>query len=124
MKDAAISSVIGEMLMISLVLILVPLVTVSLLNQLPEDRLPTVTITMGTISPAEELHLYHKGGDWIKTENIKVIRNGVEDKSWKNLFNNQTFDLGDNLTLSNINVGTKVNLVAKNAVVFSGVAHQ
>ena len=94
------------------------------MNQLPEDRVPTVTIKMGTISPAGELHLYQKGGDWIKWENLKIICNGIEDKSWKNLSSNQIFDLGDCINLSKIKDNTTVTLVAKNAIVFSGVAHQ
>ena len=82
-REQAISSVIGEVLMIALVLILVPMVTISLLNQLPEDRVPTVTIKMGSLSQSGELHLYHKGGDWIKQEQLKITGNGVEDTSWK-----------------------------------------
>ncbi|PKL59597.1 MAG: type IV pilin, partial [Methanomicrobiales archaeon HGW-Methanomicrobiales-4] len=49
-RDSAVSSVVGEVLMIALVLILVPMVTISLMNQLPEDRVPTVTIKMGSVS--------------------------------------------------------------------------
>jgi archaeal type IV pilus assembly protein PilA len=121
-REKAVSSVISEVLLIALVLIMVPAVTVSLLNQLPEDRVSTVTIKMGTINSVEELHLYHKGGDWIKKENLKIMCNGVEDESWKNRFSNQTFDLGDNLPLSHIKPGTTVSLVAKNSVIFTGVA--
>ncbi len=121
-KDSAVSAVIGEILMIALVLILVPMVTISLLNQLPEDRVPTVTIKMGSLATNGELHLYHKGGDWIKREQILVTCNGVRNRSWESQFTNQTFDLGDNLTLSGISPDIRISLVTKNAVIFSGVA--
>lgn len=121
-RDPAVSSVISEVLMIALVLILVPVVTISLMNQLPEDRVPTVTIKMGTVSQSGELHLYHKGGDWVKREDILLMVNGNEDTSWKSGFLNQTFDLGDTLTLSGVTPGTSISLVVHQAVVFSGVA--
>ncbi|MDD1728484.1 MAG: type IV pilin N-terminal domain-containing protein [Methanospirillum sp.] len=121
-KESAVSAVIGEVLMIALVLILVPIVTISLLNQLPEDRVPTVTIKMGSLSQSGELHLYHKGGDWIKREQILITCNGVENRSWESGFTNLTFDLGDNLTLSGISQDTRITFVARNAVIFSGVA--
>lgn len=121
-RDPAVSPVLGEVLMIVLVLILVPMVTISLLNQMPEDRTPTISIKMGSLSQAGELHLYHKGGDWVKHEDIHLTINGIEDISWRSRFLNQTFDLGDNLTLTGIAPGTTISLVTRRAVVFSGVA--
>ena len=119
-KDPAVSAVIGEVLMISLVLILVPMVTVYLLNQMPEDRVPSVTIKMGSVSSSGEIHLYHKGGDWVKREQIHVTVDGAEEKNWK--IPNQTFDLGDNLTLSGMSSGKRISLVVHNTVLFSGMA--
>jgi len=121
-RDSAVSSVLSEVLMVALVLILVPIVTVSLLNQLPEDRVPTVTIKMGSVSQSGELHLYHKGGDWVKRGDILLTVSGNENNSWKSRFLNQTFNLGDNLTLSGVAPGTTISLVTRRAVVFSGVA--
>ncbi len=119
-RDPAVFPVIGEVLMISLVLILVPMVTVYLLNQMPEDRVPSVTIKMSPVGSSGDVHLYHKGGDWVKREQIRVTVDGIEEKNWK--IPNKTFDLGDNLTLSGTSVGERISLVVHNAVVFSGVA--
>ncbi|HWQ64070.1 MAG TPA: type IV pilin N-terminal domain-containing protein [Methanospirillum sp.] len=119
-RDPAVSAVIGEVLMISLVLILVPMVTVFLLNQMPEDRIPSVSIKMGSVSSSGEVYLYHKGGDWIRKEQIHVIVDGIEKSTWE--IPNQTFDLGDILSLKDVTSGNRINLVVHNAVVFSGVA--
>lgn len=119
-RDPAVSAVIGEVLMISLVLILVPMVTVYLLNQMPEDRIPSVSIKMGSISSSGEVHLYHKGGDWIKKEQIHMVIDGTERNTWS--IPNQTFDLGDILSLKGVSSGNRINLVVGNSVVFSGVA--
>lgn len=120
-RDPAVSVVIGEVLMISLVLILVPVLTVYLLNQMPEDRAPSVTVKMSPISQGE-VHLYHKGGDWVKYGQIHITVNGAEKNDWKETFQNQTFDLGDNLTVKNVEPGSRISLVVHNSVVFSGVA--
>lgn len=67
-KDSGVSTVLSEVLMIALVLFLVPVVTISLINQLPEDRVPTVNIKMDVNYSSDKLlvTLYHKGGDYIK----------------------------------------------------------
>ena len=122
-RDSGVSSVIGEMLMIALVLILVPVVTISLMNQLPEDRTPTVTIKMGPINSAGYVAFYHKGGDWIRKENIQVFRNGYKIDSARLLLLNRTFDLGDELGVSELTRGDNISIVTKNAVVFSGVVN-
>jgi len=75
MREDAVSAVLSEVLMIALDLILVPVVTISLMNQLPEERVPTVTIRMGPLI-GDEVIFYHKGGDWIKKSDIKIIQNG------------------------------------------------
>lgn len=120
MREDAVSPVIGESLMIMLVLILVPIVTISLMNQLPEDRVQTVNIKMSPII-GDEVTFYHKGGDWVKADSIKITRNGEHiEFSYKD----PVFDLGDCLTTDNvIQNGDKIAFVVKNAVIFSGVAH-
>ncbi|MDD1727592.1 MAG: type IV pilin N-terminal domain-containing protein [Methanospirillum sp.] len=122
-RDSGVSSVIGEMLMIVLVLILVPVVTISLMNQLPEDRTPTVTIKMGPINNTGYVAFYHKGGDWIRKENIQVFRNGYKIDSTRLLLQNLTFDLGDELGVSELTRGDNISIIAKNAVIFSGVVN-
>jgi archaeal type IV pilus assembly protein PilA len=118
-RDPAVSSVISEVLMIALVLILVPIVTMSLMNQLPEGRVPTVLIKMGPFD-GSSVTLYHKGGDWIRKEDIRILLNGnVIGFS----YNRTTFDLGDTISVQGIPDGGNISFIVKNAVVFSGVAH-
>jgi len=145
MKDPAVSSVISEVLLIALVLILVPIVTISLMNQLPEDRIPTVTILM-KISPSqgppETVILYHKGGDYIKKDDISVIirirdpsGSTKESMTYQKKKNNLVFssntpiyNLKDSIEISasdffkDIQSGSdvEVTLIAKNFVVFRG----
>lgn len=121
-RDSAISSVISEVLLIALVLILVPIVTVSLMNQLPDDRVPTVTIMMGSLDDLN-ITLFHKGGDWIRTEDIRIQVNGEIIDSWRATYPSNTFDLSDRIIVTGIPEGGTIRVIAKNAVIFSGVAH-
>lgn len=116
-KDSGVSTVLSEVLMIALVLILVPVVTISLMNQLPEDRVPTVNIKMSPIIDGGEVTFYHKGGDWIKKSDIKIIQNG-EQKSFN--YDKPVFDLGDKITVSGVIQNDRIDFVAKNSIIFSG----
>jgi len=129
MKDDAVSSVVSEMLLIALVLILVPSVTITLMNQLPGDRVPTVNIKMGSIDGGT-VTLYHKGGDYLIQKEINpiVYRNDQIipiDITFKCQKQN-TFDLGDSIKINgnagdNIIPGDRLLISVKNAVIFSGV---
>ena len=140
-KDSGVSTVLSEVLMIALVLFLVPVVTISLINQLPEDRVPTVNIKMDVNYSSDKLlvTLYHKGGDYIKKSDISIIirtnNNGIiheygpyhQNKLVFNQSGSQVFDLGDSVTNPVINThldaGTKidVSLISKNSVIYPGV---
>ena len=128
-RNSALSPVIGEMLMIALVMILIPVVTITLLHQLPQDRTPTVTILMHVESGTVSLH--HKGGDHISIDDIEIFVNdkkldgrghGWKD-TWKNSNHKLVFDLGDEIDLLGypVSSGTRISLVAKQAVIFRGV---
>lgn len=121
MQEAAVSPVLGEVLMITLVLILVPVVTISLMNQLPEDRIPTITIIMGPLN-GSSVSLFHKGGDWIHTDSIKIQVNGDTISSWKGKYSKSTFDLGDRIEIFEIPNQAVVSVIIKNSVIFTGVA--
>jgi archaeal type IV pilus assembly protein PilA len=117
-RDPAVSAVIGEILMIALVLILVPAVTISLMNQVPEDRTPTVNILMGPLD-GNTIILCHKGGDWVKKSDIKIMVNSKQIE-----FNSSPiFDLGENISLNGINSGDEISFIVKNSVIFSGVVN-
>ena len=119
-REAAVSPVVGETLMIALVLILVPLVTISLMNQLPEDRIPTVTIRMGPLT-GDSVIFYHKGGDWIKPGTMKILVNG-QDHAYH--YTSPIFDLGNHFFITGVKKGDAISLVVKNAVIFSGEVHE
>lgn len=79
MKDKyenGVSPVIGEMLMLSLVLIVVSLFAASASNYIPEDREPSLNIMMEKYTPAGNdynVTLWHKGGDTVPVRDIKII---------------------------------------------------
>jgi FlaG/FlaF family flagellin (archaellin) len=122
-RDHALSPVIGEMILIALIFILIPSVTISLMHQLPQDRIPTVFILMHSESPSV-VSLYHKGGDYINLDDIDIF---VQDEklgnTWKERYQSQhhkiLFDLGDVITID-AEPGNRITFVAKKAVIFRG----
>ena len=130
--STAVSEVVGEMLMIGIVLILVAVFSASLSNYLPSERSPTVTILMSN-DTAGNITLWHKGGDWVKTDILKVIvtdANGMATTSTLRssppfipVPDNQAFDLDGNITIprSHPLIGDEqVVLATDRAVIFSG----
>lgn len=72
-KDDGVSSVVGEMLLLALVIILVSLFTVSVFGLLPGDRTTVADIVMEKYTPGDiELKFWHKGGDWIDENKLSV----------------------------------------------------
>ena len=71
--------VVGEMLMIGIVLVLAAVFTAQLPNYLPSERSPTVTIMMSN-DTLGNVTLWHKGGDWVKINTLKVI---VSNKTYQ-----------------------------------------
>lgn len=132
-NSAAVSEVVGEMLMIGIVLILVAVFSASLANYLPSERSPSVTIRMANDSSGHVI-LWHKGGDWVKTDTLRVIiadgNNSVtksytvkSDPPFSHVPDTEAFDLGDNLTADwgEPLVGNEsVTLATDRAVLFSG----
>ncbi|MDD4136825.1 MAG: type IV pilin N-terminal domain-containing protein [Methanoregula sp.] len=130
--NTAVSEVVGEMLMIGIVLILVSVFSASLPNYLPSERSPTVTIMMSN-DTVGNVTLWHKGGDWVKTDSLKVIvsnRTGMQTYTLKSsppfipVPDTQAFDLDGNIS---INPGQplvgdeSVVLATDRAVIFSGM---
>jgi FlaG/FlaF family flagellin (archaellin) len=136
-KTGAVSEVVGEMLMIGVVLILAAVFTSQLPNYLPSERSPTVTIMMSDNLSSGTITLWHKGGDWVKLNTLKVI---VANQSHQSTFTatgsssflfvnsaepeSSVFDLGGNITVS-MNAplygDEKVTLATDKAVLFSGI---
>jgi archaeal type IV pilus assembly protein PilA len=126
--DSALSPVIGEMMMIALALLLVSIFSITLLGLLPAERGDSIDITMNYSSSGDTLQLWHKGGDWVKKSDLKVII--IRGKTSNPLdfeLDGDSFDLGDNITLKNINVdgtgleeGDIVRLINDKNVIYSG----
>ncbi|MCC7555550.1 MAG: type IV pilin N-terminal domain-containing protein [Methanoculleus marisnigri] len=124
MRDEAVSGVVGEMLMISLVLLLVAVFAVSLGNLLPTERAPTVTVMMS--STTDNVTLYHKGGDWVRAADLEVIvSNATATRKYRSdTFalspEKQVFDLGSSITVPYQPGDEQVRLVMPREVLFSG----
>lgn len=125
MRDEAVSEVVGEMLMISLVLLLVAVFAASLGNYLPTERSPTVTVMM--TSTADTITLSHKGGDWVKATDLEVlVSNATEVRKYRSdefTLNpsKMAFDLGSSISVNCTITGDKqVRLTTPRAVLFCG----
>jgi len=130
--NTAVSEIVGEMLMLTIVLILVAVFAANAGNILPPARDPTVNV-IAEGSPGEAAHmnitLYHKGGDWIKKGDLTVVvsweENMIRFRSDNSPFimepDKATFDLGSRITIVKIPANyAKVTLVTPRKVVFSG----
>ena len=125
MNDDAVSPVVGEMLMLSLVLIMISLFAVSVFNLIPGDREPQISVMMDYST--DSVSLYHKGGDWVRIDELSVrIRNRTAEQAFQSVDfilhpDTQTFDLGSNLTILYMITGDEeVLLFTHRAVIFSG----
>jgi len=130
--STAVSEVVGEMLMIGIVLILVSIFSASLSDYLPSERSPTVTITMGN-DTAGNITLWHKGGDWVKAETLRVIVSDASGMTTSYTLKGnpsfilvpyaQAFDLESNITVirnTPLTGNESVSLATDRAVIFSG----
>ena len=82
-NNQAVSEVVGEMLMIGIVLILAAVFTSQLPNYLPSERSPSVTIMMSN-EPTGNVTFWHKGGDWVKVNTIRVVISNPSGSSNQN----------------------------------------
>ncbi len=121
----AVSEVVGEMLMLSLVILLVAIFSASLSSYLPSDRDPTVTIKM--TNTTENITFWHKGGDWVKKSDITVVvmnQSGAErfgSDRFTLVPDTQAFDLGGTITIGySVEGGEDVRLVTPRAVIYTG----
>lgn len=130
-QETGVSAVVGEMLMIGIVLIIVAVFSASLSGYLPSERSPTVTIMMSN-DTGGHITLWHKGGDWVKTDALKVVISNTTSMSVYTLKtappfipvpDTRAFDLEGNITVDYGNplVGDEeVVLATDRAVIFSG----
>ena len=70
-SDSAVTSVVGEMLILVLVIILVSLFATSAFHLLPGDRETVTTVSMQT-NTTTHLIFWHKGGDWVDVRDLTI----------------------------------------------------
>jgi FlaG/FlaF family flagellin (archaellin) len=130
--DSGVSEVVGEMLMIGLAIILITVFASVLGNFVPAAHDPSVTILL--TSEGGNVTLWHKGGDWVKAEDLTVIiGNDTSRKSFTRqgpgfVMNPKktVFDLGSNITITtctSFSGDEIVSLVTPRAKIFSGTVH-
>jgi archaeal type IV pilus assembly protein PilA len=127
--DTGVSEVVGEMLMIALIIVLLSVFSAALYNFLPTDRDPSISVMMS--NDRQNITLWHKGGDWIKFEDLTVIIGNETTrtsfspgKSGLILVPDKTvFDLGSNITVrmpADLEGNETVKLVTSRTVIFTG----
>lgn len=137
--DEAVSSVVGEMIMVALVIILVALFTTSAFSLIPGGREASVDVVMkgesgGTPAVGDtRVIFWHKGGDWVEEKDLTVVVIGKDGKREPSdtlcLYDHAdngvaAFDLGGRLVAdlrSPLKAGDTVRLVTPKNVVYSGV---
>jgi hypothetical protein len=131
--EKAVSEIVGEMMMITIVLILVAIFAANAGNLLPPPRDPSVTIIAeregGSTADLMNITLYHKGGDWIQKKDITVIvawgenttRFREDNESFQMQPEKAVFDLGSRITISDLPTNqARVSLVTPRKVIFFG----
>ena len=71
-SDDAVTSVVGEILLMALVIILVSLFAASAFDLLPGDRQSVVDVSMSYDEDEKTISFWHKGGDWIDGDDLTV----------------------------------------------------
>jgi archaeal type IV pilus assembly protein PilA len=127
--DSGVSEVVGEMLMVALVIVLISVFSAILYNFLPTDRDPSINVMM--TNDQQNITLWHKGGDWVKIQDLTVtIGNDTNRTSFSyrngNLIlipNKTVFDLGSNITVQTrtfFEGNETVKLVTPRTVIYTG----
>jgi FlaG/FlaF family flagellin (archaellin) len=135
-KEDAVSELVGEMLMLTVVLILLAVFSATLSDFLPPPRDPSVTIMMQN---GTNISLYHKGGDWIKSTDLQVIVETDENQVYHyrlgdpnspitvysslTIPNDGIFDLGDRVDINKALITGNprtIKLASSRVVLFSG----
>jgi hypothetical protein len=125
-RDDAVTELVGEMLMLTIVLIMMAVFASSASDVLPPARDPSVTILQD--KPGSEVLLYHKGGDAIPWSELRIIVDGVDKKENCGLNGPATpdpddlFDLGGYIYIPPSVAGTDshIKLATFRAVIWTG----
>ena len=129
-KDDAVTSVVGEILLMALVIILVSLFAASAFDLLPGDRQSAVDVSMSI--NGDTISFWHKGGDWIEGSELSASLTESDGKkhilemvSLRDCFGDEklVFDLGGNYTVklpTSLPAGTvNIRLTTSDSVLYA-----
>ena len=129
-RDDAVSSVVGEMLLLTIALILTAVFAVSAFSFLPGDREDIVDVDVEISGTT--ITFWHKGGDAVPKDQLTAaVYDGVTPKtvtvtSLKNAAGTDTsvFDLGGYYTVSvsTLVSGDEIRLSTDRTIIYTGVA--
>ena len=129
-RDDAVSSVVGEMLLLTIALILTAVFAVSAFSFLPGDREDIVDVD--AVVRGSTITFWHKGGDAVPKDQLTAaVYNGVNTRtvtvtSLKNATGSNTsvFDLGGSYTVSvsSLTSGDEIRLSTDRTIIYTGVA--
>jgi len=126
-RDDAVSGLVGEMLMLTLVLILMAIFSATASNYLPPAREPSVTILQEVNDTAIILH--HRGGDAVPGSGLRVTVEGT-GRAFSLVPHGAMsvaadpdilFDLGGRITFSRPHSGSTIKVSTARAVIYTGV---
>lgn len=129
-SDSAVTSVVGEMLVLVLVILLVSLFALSAFSLLPGERETYVTVALDE-GNATHLLFWHKGGDWVEADELSVTatsENGTKlEPEINGVYNgnfsvSEVFDLGGCFTIPRSEFGSGVydlRITTADSIIFS-----
>ncbi|HJJ28793.1 MAG TPA: type IV pilin N-terminal domain-containing protein [Methanocorpusculum sp.] len=127
-KDSAVSSVVGEMLMLAVVVILAGLFAVGAMSFLPGERGEVIDIT-ADFSDLTHIVFTHRGGDVVSAADLKVtVYQGTTGQAVTFEVRNQNddntasvFDLGRRIVLlESIASGDEIRISTSKSIVYAG----
>jgi FlaG/FlaF family flagellin (archaellin) len=130
-KEDAVSTVVGEMLLLVIALVLISVFAVSILGLIPGDREEVVNVGMNSSVETGTVQLWHKGGDWISKDDLTLtVYDGItkRDVTFVSLTNQtgyptEIFQLGGCLTytVESLSLRDEVRLSTQRTTIFAGV---
>lgn len=122
-RDDAVSSVVGEMLLLTIALILTAVFAVSAFSFLPGDREDRVNVDV-EIS-GQTLTFWHKGGDVVASDRLTAsVYDGMTKRPVAVITPaDAVFDLGKNytVTVTGLKSGDEIRLSTERSILYTGV---
>jgi FlaG/FlaF family flagellin (archaellin) len=132
-RDNAVTELVGEMLMLTIVLILMAVFAATASSYLPPAREPSVTVKQENILAGPNsytVYLYHKGGDAIPLSELRLTVDGKPASFSLHAPDNpgypiddpdRLFDLSEWIEVVDVPAGSTVRLSTQRAVIYPGV---